>query len=112
MKSTMEQQSVDDYYASYAGWYDLFMRPFAHIRAHAIRQLHAFPGARVLELGCGTGTSFRALISLIEPTGQLFGVDRSREMLWYAHRKVRQADCGQVTLIEADANNLALRRDS
>lgn len=82
------------------------------LRAKAIRQLRVRAGARVLELGCGTGTSFRALLALLKPTGQLFGVDRSREMLRQARRKIRRAAWGQVTLIRANADDLAFSRDA
>src|SRR5512138_1869692 len=112
VKEANDLRSVDSYYANYAGWYDLFMQPFAYIRRNAIRQLRAFAGARILELGCGTGTSFRALISLVGPTGQLFGVDRSRQMLWHAYQKVRLARWERATLIQANAEDLALRHDS
>lgn len=105
----MAYESVQAHYAAHAGHYDLLMRPFADLRSRAIRRLQLVPGARVLELGCGTGTSFPQLLHSIGSAGQILGVDRSRPMLAAAQRKADAAGWRQVQLLHADADALALQ---
>lgn len=105
----MAHESVQAHYAAHAGHYDLLMRPFADLRTQAIRRLQLAAGARVLELGCGTGTSFPELLHCVGGAGQILGVDRSRAMLAAAQRKADAAGGRQLQLLHADADALALQ---
>jgi SAM-dependent methyltransferase len=52
------------------------------------------PGAVVLELGCGTSTSFPALVAVIGSHGRVIGLDASRAMLAVARSLlVRDEPC-------------------
>ncbi|WP_277681588.1 class I SAM-dependent methyltransferase [Saccharomonospora azurea] len=58
----------------------------AHLRAAARAARAAGPGARVLDVGCGTGASTRALLStLVDP--EIVAVDASPAMLALAERR-------------------------
>ena len=59
------------------------------------------PGERVLEIGCGTGTTTLRLAGLVGEGGHVTAVDVSRPMLEAA--RARLAGLAQVTLMEADA---------
>ncbi|HQT60196.1 MULTISPECIES: class I SAM-dependent methyltransferase [unclassified Acidiphilium] len=59
------------------------------------------PGERVLEIGCGTGTTTARLAGLVGEGGHVTAVDVSRPMLEAA--QARLGDLAQVTLLEADA---------
>lgn len=49
------------------------------------------PGESVLDIGCGTGTLAIAAKQRVGPTGRVYGVDASREMLARATRKATKA---------------------
>ena len=101
-------------------WYDLFSLfydraledLYAPFRSAAAEALGLADGARVLDLPCGTGQSFDALVTAVGPTGAVLGVDPSSGMLRKARRRVYRAGWDQVTLrkasaADADANLLS-----
>src|ERR1700736_4481437 len=49
------------------------------------------PGESVLDIGCGTGTLAIAAKQRVGPTGRVYGVDASPEMLARATRKATRA---------------------
>jgi len=50
-------------------------------KAESFTLMNVRPGARVLDVGCGTGADVRALASLVGPEGDAVGVDSSRSMI-------------------------------
>ena len=60
-------------------------------------------GDTVLDLACGTGLNFALLIDAVGPSGAVIGLDRSREMLEMARRRVKLNGWTNVRLVEADA---------
>ena len=50
--------------------------------------LGASAGWQVADLGCGTGVSAAAVLERLGPTGRVYGVDASAEMLAFARRRV------------------------
>ncbi|MEO7259832.1 MAG: methyltransferase domain-containing protein [Jatrophihabitantaceae bacterium] len=72
-------------------------------RRAAIEALDLTPGARVLDVGCGTGLNFAYLAAAVGTAGQLVGVDASRAMLRQARRRVARLGRSTVTLVEGDA---------
>lgn len=65
--------------------YDLTRKYYLLGRDALIRSLDAGEGARVLEVGCGTGRNL-ALVARRYPAARLFGIDISSEMLKNARR--------------------------
>jgi ubiquinone/menaquinone biosynthesis C-methylase UbiE len=53
----------------------------------------ARPGDRVLDVGCGTGYFTRVMAEAVMPGGTAVGVDPSREVIAYARRRTRLANC-------------------
>ena len=83
--------------------YDLSRKFYLLGRDEAILGLHAGPGDRVLEIGCGTG---RNLVKLARtyPEARIYGLDVSREMLASAAASVARAGLSaRVALARADA---------
>ncbi len=69
-----------------ARWYDSIVRLLSlggdrAYRRRAIEELRLRPGQRVLDVGCGTGLNFRAIVEAVGPSGRVVGTDLSREML-------------------------------
>jgi ubiquinone/menaquinone biosynthesis C-methylase UbiE len=62
-------------------------------------------GARVLEVGCGTGEDAEALAREVGASGQVFAVDLSTELLGVARETVLSSRL-PVRLIQADARSL------
>src|SRR5215468_7034927 len=50
------------------------------------------PGEAVLDIGCGTGTLAIAAKRRVGPTGRVFGLDASCEMIARARKKAAGAD--------------------
>ena len=96
-------------YSEFSHLYDLIFRRVFYPRiANVIRSLDVEPGARVLELGVGTGLSLSAY-----PTHcQVTGVDLAPEMLERAQDKVNRQGWRHVELEQGDALDLRFADDS
>ena len=68
----------------------------------AIEALELIPGERVLEIGCGNGTTTLAMAERVGTEGEILAVDLSRPMLNKAAERGK-ASGYPVTFLEADA---------
>lgn len=70
---------------------------FGGRRRHVFTTLAALsgarPGDRVLDVGCGSGYFTRVMAETVAPGGTAVGVDPSREVIAYARRRTRLANC-------------------
>ena len=82
--------------------FEKIYRPF---RERALEKLSPLPGARVLDLACGTGQNFPLLARSMGPQGHLIGVDISSGMLDRARRRPLP-DGPRVSLIRGDSTEL------
>lgn len=100
----MDIESIRKSYRFYAPVYNhLFGRIVGEGRREAVNALPRDPGARILEIGVGTGLS----LPLYRPEVEVTGIDVSPEMLAVARSKYPRADFPQVReLLEMDAENL------
>ena len=85
----------------------LFLLPRG-IRKRAVGRLELEPGARVLEVGCGTGRNLAHLFQAVGEHGHVYGVDLSEGMLQEAGELSANAEWRNVTLIQSDATAYAL----
>jgi S-adenosylmethionine-diacylgycerolhomoserine-N-methlytransferase len=86
--------------------YDLTRKYYLFGRDRLIRDLRLKPGARVIEVGCGTA---RNLIKIARsyPDAKLYGLDASAEMLHTAERAIERAGLGgRIKLVQAYAEDL------
>jgi demethylmenaquinone methyltransferase/2-methoxy-6-polyprenyl-1,4-benzoquinol methylase len=88
-------------------FYDLglrwFLLPFGgerRFRREMTAELEFAPGARVLDLCCGTGSSSVAIRERAGPSCRLVGADLSRGQL---ERAVRKGACRPISLVAANA---------
>ena len=96
-------------YSEFTSFYDkVFARIFFPRIAAVIRALNIPAGARVLEVGVGTGLSLEAY----PPHCHVLGVDLAPDMLEHAQERIVQNGWRHITLAEMDAMNLKLPSNS
>jgi S-adenosylmethionine-diacylgycerolhomoserine-N-methlytransferase len=81
---------MDQVYRRQKHIYDLTRKYYLFGRDRLIATLGARPGAKVVELGCGTGRNL-ARIAAVWPSVRLYGLDISREMLGQAGARLGSA---------------------
>jgi phosphatidylethanolamine/phosphatidyl-N-methylethanolamine N-methyltransferase len=90
-------------YAEFAPLYDkVFGKIFYNRLEYVIENLGIPPGAKVLEVGAGTGTSFPAYPAHCEITG----VDLAPDMLARARQKIEENHWSHLTVMEMNALDL------
>jgi SAM-dependent methyltransferase len=68
-----------------------------------LKEAQAEPGERILDVGCGTGTTTLPLAEMVGERGQVLDVDISEPMLSVARRRVAERGASNVSLLLADA---------
>lgn len=96
-------------YSDFAPLYDkVFGKIFSSRLKRVIGDLHIPKGARVLELGAGTGTSFPAYPRHCE----VVGIDVAPDMLARAQGKIKANGWSHLKVLKMDALNLEFPDDS
>ena len=107
--SEVENDFVEGVYTKISSWYDLFFGPTLHAgRLEAIRRLPIGPGARILEVGIGTGIN----VPLYPRDCFVTGIDFSASMLEKAGRRITAHGVSNVELIQMDAADLQFEDES
>ena len=91
------------HYDAATALFDLFGFAERRYRAAAVAALGLRPGARVLDIGCGTGLNLPLLERAVGPGGTVLGVDLTDAMLVQACERVARAGWSNVHLTQADA---------
>lgn len=95
-------------YAEFAPLYDkIFGKIFYSRLEYVIEDIEIPPGAKVLEIGAGTGTSFPAYPTHCEVTG----IDLAPDMLARAQRKISDNGWSHLRVLEMNALDLAFPDD-
>ncbi|PHR19220.1 MAG: SAM-dependent methyltransferase [Sphingopyxis sp.] len=99
---------MDRVYRSQSRIYDLTRKYYLLGRDELIAALAPPPGARVLEIGCGTARNL-VQAAKVWPEAELYGFDISSEMLKAARKNLAQSRMkDRITLFHGDAENPAL----
>ncbi|HKX07193.1 MAG TPA: class I SAM-dependent methyltransferase, partial [Stellaceae bacterium] len=86
--------------------YDLSRKFYLLGRDRLVRELDPGPGARICEIGCGTGRNLVALARRY-PDARIFGIDASNEMLKTAHATIARAGlAGRIRIERCLADEL------
>ena len=97
---------MDQIYRHQRYIYDFTRKYYLFGRDRLIADLQLKPGARVIEVGCGTSRNL-IRIGRAYPMAQLFGLDASAEMLLTSRKAIERAGLGGRTkLVQAYAENL------
>jgi S-adenosylmethionine-diacylgycerolhomoserine-N-methlytransferase len=97
---------MDRVYRHQRYFYDFTRKYYLFGRDRLIRELKLKPGARLVEVGCGTARNLIA-IARTYPTARLYGLDASAEMLKTAANSIARAGLsGQIRLAHGFAENL------
>lgn len=96
--------------------YDLVMRiglfgESSRLRRQTVGRLDMQRGARVLDLGCGTGLNFEALLEAVGSEGEVVGLDLTPEMLERAAARSDRCGWSNVRLVQGDAASLPFGSD-
>ncbi|MBI4477326.1 MAG: methyltransferase domain-containing protein [Acidobacteria bacterium] len=107
--TAVENDFVEGVYEKLASVYDLIFGPALHPgRLQAIQRMALVPGARILEVGVGTGIN----IGLYPRDCSITGIDLSDSMLEKARDRVARQCLRNVRLFQMDAADLRFRDES
>ena len=107
-QSERHAKLMDRVYRSQSRIYDLTRKYYLLGRDELIAALAPPPGARVLEIGCGTARNL-VQAAKVWPEAELYGFDISSEMLKAARKNLAQSKMkDRITLFHGDAENPAL----
>src|SRR3954468_16088682 len=95
-------------YATGACRYDERTRAFQRFRKEIVDRLPLRPGDVVLDVGCGTGLCFEALIDRVGPTGRVIGIDAAPDMVTVARQRAAHAGWSNVELHDARVADVRL----
>lgn len=90
-------QSLDDY-CELAHGYDATCAYVMHVRLHTVDELNLKPGAAVLDIACGTGSTLLALAERVGAGGRVVGVEQSHDMALIARQRIE--NCALKNIIE------------
>lgn len=79
---------------------------FAEATEDTLRRAGLVPGMRVLDLGCGVGDVCSAAATMVGPTGQVVGVDKSPDAIKTANRRMAASGFRWVRCVEGDVFEL------
>jgi phosphatidylethanolamine/phosphatidyl-N-methylethanolamine N-methyltransferase len=102
-------QSIKQTYDRFSSLYDLVFKPWLGFgRSRAVELLSPSPGARVLEIGVGTGLS----LEHYPPDVEVLGFDYSFGMLKESQAKAKEQSHCPVNLMQMDAQRMAFADNS
>ena len=109
----MQLRDVTTHYRRASRWYDaggsIIFDGLLRLRRYrllTIDLLGELDGARVLDIGTGTGANLPLLVPRVGAQGEVVGIDYSKDMLARARARVAAAGWTNVTLVQGDAAEL------
>jgi SAM-dependent methyltransferase len=85
---------------------------FRPVTAAIIAEAAPRAGDRVVDVGCGTGTTTFELADRVGRHGSVLGIDISAPMLAFARKRAEEYTSGNVSFVEADATTHPFKKNS
>lgn len=86
----------------------LWQAQLAGVQAELLACAALAPGDQVLDVACGSGLVTFAAAAAVGPSGRVYGVDLSGQMVEGARRRTRSRGCNNVDFARMDAESLDL----
>jgi S-adenosylmethionine-diacylgycerolhomoserine-N-methlytransferase len=103
IRGATHAERMEDYYRSQADSYDAFRLHLLHGRSELLKALPIPDGARVVELGAGTGWNVEALGPRVARCQSIALVDLCESLLRVAEARVRRCGWDNVRIVRTDA---------
>ena len=84
---------------------DKMLGPLGH---HAIKILNPKSGEKILDIGCGTGSTSQSLSKLVGENGLITGIDISEPILSFAKNQLENKNIKNIDFIQEDAQTFNL----
>ena len=84
---------------------DKMLGPLGH---HAIKILNPKSGEKILDIGCGTGSTSQSLSKLVGENGLITGIDISEPILRFAKNQLDNRNIKNIDFIQEDAQTFNL----
>ena len=84
---------------------DKMLGPLGH---HAIKILNPKSGEKILDIGCGTGSTSQSLSKLVGENGLITGIDISEPILSFAKNRLENRNIKNIDFIQEDAQTFNL----
>ena len=84
---------------------DKMLGPLGH---HAIKILNPKSGEKILDIGCGTGSTSQSLSKLVGENGLITGIDISEPILSFAKNQLENRNIKNIDFIQEDAQTFNL----
>lgn len=88
-RTVMRSDAALDLHSDF--WMHRHFRAMAEIYLSLLTQVELLPGDRVLDLGCGSGTHFAWIASMVGPEGRIVGVDPDQRNIDLAASRIEHA---------------------
>jgi len=114
LRVLQSREETRAFYNKIAKVYDLLSeRSEQPVRRAGLKMLNARPGAKILEIGFGTGHCLIELARMVGPSGRVFGIDLSEKMVEASQQLAREKGFeGRIELTCGDALHLPYAAES
>jgi len=103
VKGDSHADRLEAFYSKQAGAYDAFRKRLLHGREEMMRGLEIRPGARMLDLGGGTGSNIECIADRLSLLSSLQIVDLCPSLLRTAQERIDRNGWTNVYTVQADA---------
>jgi ubiquinone/menaquinone biosynthesis C-methylase UbiE len=92
-------------------WVDRFeveSREVFHAREAILDALRLAPGARIADVGCGTGAFLKMFSQAVGPEGRVYAVDISPRLIEFVERRIRDERLSNIAAVHSTATSTKL----